>query len=88
MLLARVTGSVTATAKDAQLSGLALLLCDRIDAGGSVVEPALIAVDTVGAGTGDLVILTTGSAARLPVQTTGRPVDAAIVAIVDDVATG
>lgn len=85
MKLARVTGTVTATAKDARLTGLTLLVCDIVDGTGKVLEPAQVAVDTVGAGTGDQVLIAAGSAARLPVQTTGAPVDAVITAIVDRV---
>jgi len=85
MKLARVTGSVTATAKDAQLVGQKLLVCDIVDAAGKVAKPAIVAADTVGAGSGDLVLLVTGSAARLPAGTSGMPVDAAVIAIVDSV---
>ena len=88
MLLARVTGTVTATAKQAPLTGLKLLICDRIDGGGQVIDASLVAADTIGAGRGDTVLISTGSAARLPVQTSGAPVDAAIVAIVDRIAVG
>jgi ethanolamine utilization protein EutN len=85
MKLGRVTGTVTATAKDARLTGLKLLVCDVMDGRGKLLEPALVAVDTVGAGTGDQVLIATGSAARLPAQTTGAPVDAVITAILDRV---
>ena len=85
MKLAQITGTVTATAKDAGLSSLPLLMCDVVDGRGTVLEPALVAVDSVGAGPGDLVLVTTGSAARLPARTTGLPVDAVITAIVDRV---
>lgn len=79
MILADVIGTVTATQKDAALGGKALLLC-------AAARSELVAVDTVGAGVGDQVLITTGSAARLPGQTIGAPVDATIVAVVDTVA--
>ena len=85
MKLACVTGTITATAKDAQLTGLKVLLCDVVDGKGKVTEPAMVAVDTVGAGAGDTVLIATGSAARLPGPTTGVPVDAVITGIVDSV---
>ncbi len=85
MKLARVTGSVTATAKDAQLVGQKLLVCDVVDVKGKVSEPALVAADTVGAGSGDLVLLVAGSAARLPAAVSGMPVDLAVIAIIDSV---
>ena len=83
MKLARVTGTVTATAKDARLVGLTLLSCELADGTGAV-----IAVDTVGAGHGDEVVIAFGSAARMPAATSGAPVDAAVTAIVDPAGTG
>lgn len=85
MKLAKVTGTVTATAKDAQLTGHKLLVCDIIDSKGKVLESTLVAVDTVGAGPGDTVLLVFGSAARMPAATTSIPVDAVISAIVDHI---
>ena len=78
MIRARVTGSVTATVKEAPLVGLKLMRCTPEGDG-----PELVAVDVVGAGQGDTVLIATGSAARIPAKTSGAPVDATIVAIVD-----
>lgn len=86
MKLGLITGTVTATTKDAQLVGSKLLLTDIIDAAGKVVTPAIVAVDTVGAGVGDQVLVAEGSAARLASGTSTLPVDASIIAVVDDVA--
>jgi len=83
MKLARVTGTVTATVKQAPLTGQVLLVTDVLDGDDTVLEPAVVAADTVGAGVGDRVLLATGSAARLPASLTGVPVDAAVIAIVD-----
>ena len=88
MKIARITGTVTATAKNASLVGHKLLVCDVVDGKGKVVEPANVAVDAVGAGVGDQVLISTGSAARLPTQLSGAPVDAVIVAIIDTVDLG
>jgi ethanolamine utilization protein EutN len=88
MKLARVTGTVSATVKNAQMVSHTLLVCDLVDAKGKVTEPAVVAVDTVGAGKGEQVLLSFGSAARLPTQTSGVPIDAVIVAIVDSVDIG
>lgn len=85
MNLARVTGTVEATAKDAALAGHKLLLCDVVDGAGAVLEAALVAVDTSGAGVGDMVLMTRGSAARIPAAAAGAPVDATIIAVVDNV---
>ena len=85
MKLARVTGTVEATAKDPALAGHKLLLCDVVDGAGAVLEAALVAADTSGAGVGDTVLLTRGSAARMPAAAAGAPVDATIIAVVDAV---
>ncbi|WP_136660470.1 EutN/CcmL family microcompartment protein [Nitratireductor sp. XY-223] len=85
MRIARITGTVTATVKDASLSGTALLLCNVEDGAGAVLEKAVVVADTCGAGAGDLVLLATGSAARLPAKVGGLPVDATVVAIVDHI---
>lgn len=88
MQLARVTGTVRATVKDASLVGHKLLLVDVTDGAGKVIQPGAVAADTVGAGVGDQVLLTTGSAARMPAATASTPVDATIIAVVDRVETG
>ena len=88
MQLARVTGTVTATAKDDRLVGLTLLLADITDATGKVVTPAQVATDTCGAGIGDLVVVAQGSAARMPPGLASVPVDLSVIAIVDRVSTG
>lgn len=88
MKLGRVTGSITATAKDPALSGLSMLVVDIVDASGDVLEPGLVAVDRVGAGPDDLVLVTTGSAVRTAHGLAMVPADAAIIAIIDDLNTG
>jgi ethanolamine utilization protein EutN len=89
MFLARVIGTVVSTSKDEQLVGCKLLLTQRIHPDGEDVGQPGIAVDTVGAGTGEIVIVATGSAARLAAGlSAGRaagPIDATIVGIVDTV---
>jgi ethanolamine utilization protein EutN len=85
MKIARVTGTVTASVKEAQLTGLKLLVTNIEDGAGAVLEPAVVAADTCGAGVGDLVMLVSGSAARLPATVAGVPVDTAIIAVIDHV---
>lgn len=85
MKLARVTGTVEATVKDASLTGRKLLLVDLINGAGEIIETATVAVDCCGAGIGDQVLVTFNSAARMPVDAAGTPVDAAIIAIIDRV---
>ena len=86
MKVAVVTGTVTATVKDAALVGGKLLLTNIIDADDAVLETSVVAWDTVGAGAGDKVLLVQGSAARLAQNASTVPVDACVIAIIDDVA--
>jgi ethanolamine utilization protein EutN len=91
MFLARVEGSVIATKKDANMSGRKLLLLrpqlvDEKDP--AKFRPGvntIVAVDSVGAGTGELVMFTQGSSARLAPGMKEAPVDAVIIGIVDSV---
>ena len=72
MKIARVTGTVTGTAKDSSFSGQKMLLVDILDAEGKVQEASVVVLDVCSAGPGDRVVVTTGSAARLPSQTRYR----------------
>ena len=87
MQIGKVTGTVTATAKAASLTGQPLLVVDVVDAGGAVLAASQVASDTVGAGRGDTVLLTQGSAARMSAGLSGAPVDLAVIAIVDRIDT-
>lgn len=91
MFLARVEGSVVATKKDPSMSGRKLMLLrpqlvDEKDP--TKFRPGLntiLAVDSVGAGQGDLVMFAQGSSARLAPGMKDAPVDAVIIGIVDTV---
>ena len=85
MIFARVTGTVVCTLKDEKLVGSKLLLVQPVDLAGAVKGSPLVAVDSVGAGEGELVLIVQGSSARQTSSTDGRPVDAVIFAIVDTV---
>jgi carbon dioxide concentrating mechanism protein CcmL len=85
MELAHVLGSVTATAKTESLLSHKLLVVQSQDPAGSDARPSEVAVDTVGAGPGDHVLIARGSAARLPPETRAAATDLTIVAIVDAV---
>ncbi len=88
MFLAKVIGNVVATQKNPRFQGMKLLLIqpyisrDRqlVQSGSSIV-----AVDSVGAGEGELVMFTQGSSARLTDSTKDTPADAVIIGIVDTV---
>lgn len=83
MQLGRVVGTVWATRKDEKLTGLKLLIVRHVELDYSLKSSYVVAVDSVGAGAGEIVLLTTGSSARQSELTDGKPVDAVISAIVD-----
>ena len=85
MILARVMGTVVSTRKDPALSGLNLLLAREVDAMFKPAGQPIVAVDAVGAGEGELVLIAAGSSARLTDATKDRPVDHVICGIVDAV---
>ena len=85
MKIARVIGSVSGTIKDGRLVGQKLLLVDVVDANGAVLDPSLVATDTCGAGIGDMVLLASGSAARVSSETSGVPTDETAVMLVDEI---
>jgi len=83
MKIALVIGSTISTIKDEVIRGRKLLIVRDADTAGKATGEPYIAVDTVGAGTGDLVMVTDGSSARYTNQTTNAPVDAVIVGVID-----
>jgi len=85
MILCRVLGSAVATRKDEKLEGTKLLVVAEAEPDGGDRPELHVAADAIGAGAGDLVLVTIGSAARLTEPTRGRPLDALVVAIVDTV---
>ncbi|MDD4004949.1 MAG: EutN/CcmL family microcompartment protein [Elusimicrobiaceae bacterium] len=88
MLFARVTGTVVCTRKEEKLVGAKLLLVQPVDVGGAPRGNPLVAVDAVGAGEGELVLLVQGSSARQTALTESRPVDCTIFGIVDSIENG
>ena len=83
MKIALVIGSTISTIKDNAISGRKLLIVRDADTAGNEKGEPYVAVDTVSAGKGDLVLVTDGSSARYTNQTTGAPVDAVIVGVID-----
>jgi len=80
MLIGKVIGSVIATRKNERLTGSKFLIVESLHG----CEPKrVVAVDNVGAGAGEIVLVTTGSAARVAMDNPAAPVDAVIVGIVD-----
>jgi len=85
MILARVVGTVVATRKDPRLEGKKLLVVKPVAPDGKDEAGYVVSVDTVGAGTGERVIVVAGSSARMAEGCKDKPVDSAIVGIVDEV---
>ncbi len=85
MIIGRIIGNVVATRKDPRLEGCKLLLVRPITLTGEDESGYLLAIDTVGAGFREKVIVVSGSSARLAEGMKDRPVDAAIVGIIDSV---
>jgi microcompartment protein CcmK/EutM len=83
MLLARVAGTVVASQKDEGLAGQTLLLLQNLDPTGGKAGGWVVAVDSVGAGEGEIVLYASGSSARQTLATKDRPCDAVVMAIVD-----
>ena len=85
MILAKVVGTVVATRKDERLVSSKLLVARPVDPTGKTEGNYLVAVDTVDAGTGETVLVVSGSSARMASGMKDCPVDAAIVGIIDQI---
>lgn len=90
MFVAKVTGSLVCTQKVDAMKGHKLLVVEpfRLDESRQSLKSAgrtFVAVDTVGAGEGEFVLITQGSSARLTPETKNLPVDTVIIGIVDSV---
>jgi len=91
MFVAKVTGAVVSTEKVQTLVGSKLMIVEpyRLEASSrdrlTTTGRTFIAIDTIGAGEGDYVLITQGSSARLTPETKDMPIDCVIVGIVDQV---
>lgn len=85
MIIGKVVGNVWATRKEELLNGLKLLVVKPINYYTDADMCTFVAVDTIGAGIGETVLVVKGSSARKAVNKTDAPVDATIVGIVDQV---
>ncbi|HEV2764246.1 MAG TPA: EutN/CcmL family microcompartment protein [Pyrinomonadaceae bacterium] len=85
MIIARILGTVVSTQKDARLTGKKLLLVRPLNLDGTDAGGYTVAVDTVGAGFHERVLVVAGSSARLAEGMKDAPVDAAIVGVIDTV---
>lgn len=83
MIIGKIVGSVVSTRKSEKLVGSKFMIVEPVKSM-SDSKDRLVAVDTIGAGIGELVLVACGSAARIGCNLDNSPVDAAIVGIIDD----
>ena len=82
MIIGKIVGSVVSTRKNEKLVGSKFMVVETSDKMGEVKR--IVAVDNVGAGIGEIVLVAMGSAARIGCDHANAPIDAAIVGIIDN----
>ncbi|MDX2494961.1 MAG: EutN/CcmL family microcompartment protein [Desulfuromusa sp.] len=85
MIIGNVVGNVWATRKNDSLTGLKLMIVQRLDVYSNEKKESFVAADLVGAGIGERVLVATGSAARQSAEMQNALVDATIIGIIDEV---
>jgi microcompartment protein CcmK/EutM len=86
MILARVVGNVVSTNKEPKIEGIKFLLLEKVDPQTMKGKnDYVVAMDSVGAGVGEVVFFAAGSSSRMTRVTEGKPSDATITAIVDNI---
>lgn len=85
MRIGRIIGTVVATRKDEKLVGTKLMITQPLTFKLEPQGEPIIAVDTVGAGIGEIILYTTGTAGRIAARKLDAPIDASIVGIVDNI---
>jgi microcompartment protein CcmK/EutM len=83
MQLAKVIGEVVSSMKDANLTGMKLLVLQPLSASGDAAGRTLVALDSIGAGVGETVFFVRGREAAFPFHPAEPPTDAAVIGIVD-----
>ena len=83
MTLGKVIGTVWSTRKDENLVGAKFLIVQHLELNYTPKDDFVVAVDSVGAGVGEIVLFASGSSARQTTFTKNKPIDAVIMAIVD-----
>lgn len=83
MRLAKIIGTVVATRKDESLVGYKLMIIRRIDKDGNFIDSEEVAVDYVGAGIGEVVLIAIGSSVRVDKTKREAVIDMAIIGIID-----
>ncbi|MBS4534537.1 EutN/CcmL family microcompartment protein [Clostridium sp. D2Q-14] len=85
MYIAKIMGVVVSTTKNQGLTGKKLLVVQPINTENKAIGKCEVAIDTVGAGTGEIVLVATGSSARQVFNDEKSPIDRSIVAIIDNI---
>ena len=85
MKLGRIVGTVVSTTKDEKVDGLKLYIVRDLTMKMADKDSFVVAADSVGAGVGEVVLYASGSSARQTKSTDGRPIDACVMAIVDQI---
>ena len=85
MIIAKVVGTAVASVKLDALKASKLLVVSPADVQGSATGAAFLAVDLVGAGDGELVVVSQGSSARMAIGQNTSPADAAVIGILDSI---
>ena len=85
MFMARVIGNVVATRKEESLVGTRFMIIQRLDKEENPIGEECIAADFIGAGKGELVLVGTGSSVRVDEKNNTKPIDMAILGIIDEV---
>lgn len=83
MIMGKVVGNIVSTRKNENIVGSKIFEIQVIE-NGRETNRYIVAIDSVGAGIGERVLVTTGSSARLALQNTNTPVDAVVVGIIDE----
>lgn len=83
--MAKIVGMIISTSKDENLVGKKILIVKPINTKYEPIGNCEIAIDCVGAGTGEYVLVATGSSARNAFENSKAPIDRAIVAIIDNI---
>lgn len=84
MIIGQVVGRIVSTRKHDKLVGHKFLVCEVLKGHSSNEKEIIVAIDTIGAGMGENVLIAVGSSARLSTRNSETPVDAAIIGIVDE----
>lgn len=83
MVIGKVVGNIWSTRKDEKLNGIKFMVVKPLDEKFNEKGEVFVAADNAGAGVGDTVLITTGSAARISLGDNEIPVDSVIVGVID-----